>query len=368
MSMCTNHSRLLSAAHIDFHGNSFYAGPLRGIFSTFRRRKVLHDVTTLVLDGMSVTAELVNEIITDPSFQVRILSLREVRNLNHPMLRAALQMAVRPGRPEGTPRLKGLYIFGPRDPPRLPARAPPNSILRVSDFAWREWYDTKGSVVPNPVPTEWAETMLACADIISFDAVLCRGPRHLNSSAYGSINIPANSPPPPYVPSKWSVATESVGGCTGCGSAPEGWTTWGESGGIDGNGDVHRFPLLAPPPPHSSDVKVACCPRGEEVKPSRSRGAIQKEPRRFIARCGECTRGRLCRSCNKWWCEACFTLGTLDPSDGSYYKVRVQDLCVSCKAEEEGLMQVGDESPSMSLPVLDMAAYLPWNSFPCVVT
>lgn len=327
MSTYSTHSRLFWAAHIDFHGNSFYAGPLRGIFSSFRRRNVLHDVTTLVLDGMSVTAELVNEIITDSSFQVRILSLREVRNLNQPMLRAALQMAVRPGRPEGTPRLKGLYIFGPKDPSPLPARAPPNSILRISDFAWREWYDSKGSVIPTSVPKEWAETMLACTDIISFDAVLCRGPRHLNSPAYGSINVPANSPPPPYVPSKWSIATESVGGCYGCGSAPEGWTTWGESGGIDVN--LHRFPLLAPPPPHSSDVKVACCPRGEEVKPSRTSPANQKEPRRFIARCDECTRGRLCRSCNKWWCEACFTLGSRDPDSGLYYKVR-RDCCVLC--------------------------------------
>ncbi|KAG8169562.1 hypothetical protein KVR01_000307 [Diaporthe batatas] len=90
-----------------------------GIFGALRRHQILRDVSTLILDGLSVTAELVHEIISDPSYSVRILSLREVTNLNEPKLRAALQMAARPSRPEGMPRLRGLYIFGPKDPPCL---------------------------------------------------------------------------------------------------------------------------------------------------------------------------------------------------------------------------------------------------------
>ncbi|ROW06686.1 hypothetical protein VPNG_06752 [Cytospora leucostoma] len=105
----------------DVTEDDFYSGPLRGIFSVLRRQDILRNVSTLILDGLSVTAELVHEIINDPSFPVRILSLREVKNLNEPKLRAVLQMAVRPSRPEGTPRLKGLYIFGAKDPPVLPA-------------------------------------------------------------------------------------------------------------------------------------------------------------------------------------------------------------------------------------------------------
>ncbi|CAN8098014.1 unnamed protein product [Discula destructiva] len=332
--------------------DDFYAGPLRGIFSALRRRDLLHDVTTLILDGLSVTAELVHDIISDPSFSVRILSLREVRNLNEPKLRAALQMAVRPSRPDGTPRLQGLYIFGARDPPPIPATSavskpgtPGSGTATPADWNKRSlqtlvaalnevaddcaWYDTKGTILSRPVPAEWAETMLACAGVISFDAPLCRGPRHLNSPVYGSINIAANSPPPPYVPSNWSVATIALDGCAGCGSSPEGWTVWGESGGIDGSDDTCRFPLLSPIPLHSSNVKEARCPSGAAVY-SRASRAENDGSRRFIARCMECLHGRFCWACNKWWCEKCFTLGQVDPVDGLYYKCRVNRSCWEC--------------------------------------
>lgn len=62
--------------------DDFYSGPLRGIFSTLERRHILRDVQTLVLDGLSVTADLCHEIISDPKFNVRILSIRGVKNLN----------------------------------------------------------------------------------------------------------------------------------------------------------------------------------------------------------------------------------------------------------------------------------------------
>jgi hypothetical protein len=62
--------------------DEFYSGPLRGIFHNLGRVNVLQDVHTLVLDGLSVTADLVNDILVDPKFQVRILSIRETKNLN----------------------------------------------------------------------------------------------------------------------------------------------------------------------------------------------------------------------------------------------------------------------------------------------
>lgn len=62
--------------------DEFYSGPLRGIFYHLRRINILQDVQTLVLDGLSVTADLINDILTDPKFQVRILSIRETKNLN----------------------------------------------------------------------------------------------------------------------------------------------------------------------------------------------------------------------------------------------------------------------------------------------
>lgn len=304
-------------------------------------------MTTLILDGLSVTAELVHDIISDPSFSVRILSLRGVKNLNEPKLRAALQMAVRPSRPDGTPRLQGLYIFGAKDPPSLPATPAPTTGTTITS-GWNQrslqtlvaalhqvadeclWYDKKGTIIPRPIPTEWAETMLSCAGIISFDAVLCRGPRHLNSPAYGSIDIAANSPPSPHVPSKWAAATHAVDGCAGCGAAPEGWTVWGESTGSDGSDDTSRFPLLAPTPIHSSNIRVAMCPSGAQAYPSRASRTTAKTTRRFIARCMECLRDRYCWACSKWWCEKCFTLGQMDSVDGLYYKVR-EGLCVTCE-------------------------------------
>lgn len=296
-----------------------------------------------------MTADLVHEIISDSSYSVRILSLRDAKNLDEPKLRTVLQTAVRRSRPEGTPRLKGLYIFGAKEPPPLPAPpAPPRDESSLPGWNLRPhkaltaalhdgadkclWYDKRGRNIPRHVPEGWASTVRACAGLISFDAVLCRGPRHANSPAHGTIDIVANSPPPPYKPSKWAIATHSVEGCDECGSAPEGWTTWGESAGIDADGDTYRFPLLAPPPLHTSNLKAACCPRGGDMS-SRATWTTQasgKRPRRFIARCLECLRDRCCWSCSKWWCERCFDLGQVDFRDGLYYKVR-ESFCVMCE-------------------------------------
>lgn len=62
--------------------DEFYSGPLRGIFYNLGRSNILANVQTLVLDGLSVTADLINDILVDPKFQVRILSIRETKNLN----------------------------------------------------------------------------------------------------------------------------------------------------------------------------------------------------------------------------------------------------------------------------------------------
>ncbi|KAH0564826.1 hypothetical protein GP486_001786 [Trichoglossum hirsutum] len=97
-----------------------YPTPLRAIFSRFYQVNLLKDIQTLILDGLSVTAELVQEIICDASYNVRILSIREVKDLDERKLMQVLNYAVRPSRAPDTPKLKGLYIFGPRDPEPLP--------------------------------------------------------------------------------------------------------------------------------------------------------------------------------------------------------------------------------------------------------
>ena len=43
--------------------DDFYSGPLRGIVYRLEKQRVLRNVHTLVLDGLSVTAEFVKELI-----------------------------------------------------------------------------------------------------------------------------------------------------------------------------------------------------------------------------------------------------------------------------------------------------------------
>lgn len=100
--------------------DDFYSGPLRGIFSKLHTKGVLGYVQTLLLDGLSVPADLVREIIAEERFNVRILSLRECKHLNQTKLQQVLRYTVRPGRPEGAPKLRGLYVFGRRDLPQSP--------------------------------------------------------------------------------------------------------------------------------------------------------------------------------------------------------------------------------------------------------
>ncbi|RBR19566.1 uncharacterized protein FIESC28_05561 [Fusarium coffeatum] len=153
--------------------DDFYAGPLRGIFSTLRHRNILHNVQSLILDGLSVTAELCHDIINNPDYNVRMLSIRGAKNLNQAKLRAALAYACRPTRPSNL-RLKALYIF---------------SETTDDDAYWHN----KGRVMESTSGMDdWAQCLLACQGIISFDAVLCQGPRHVNSPAFG--NPPFTSP------------------------------------------------------------------------------------------------------------------------------------------------------------------------------
>jgi len=339
---------ILSDSQADTVFGSFYSGPLRGIFSNLRRADILRDVQVLSLDGLSVTAELIHDILVDPSFSIRILSIRGAKNLNELKLRGALQYACRESRPEGTPRLKGLYVFGPQDTyisgstpesgGSSPSRAgtSPTGVsaswndrsqkaLAASSADEQEgWYVRRGEQFPgrNRIAAQWATTLVACQGVIAFDAVLCTGPRHLNSSAWGSISIDAlnaaGSPASVNIP-HYAVATHSLDGCASCGTAPEGWTVWGETPTPERDeydrrtskslsDEIGRFPLLAPPPMHSANVNVAMCPSGQSVR-SRipSLLSASKQPKaRFIPRCFDCLRERYCAACHRWWCESCY--------------------------------------------------------------
>lgn len=287
--------------------DDFYCGPLRGIFSKMAKPNfnILRFVQVLILDGLSVPADLVGEIVSEDRFNVKLLSLRKCEHLNERKLCQVLKYAVRPGRRDGTPKLKGLYYFGPQDSPLLiadtsldrehtktaqgvttsegaqigaQAEARPN-VLSMG-LPEDRWYRSMGRVIRPPI-SAWAETMQACNDIIGFDAVLCRGPRH--DPRAGKDYLPP------------AIATVALGpeGCEICKSCPE-------EPAVFGRDRESAFPMLAPPPLHSATVKAAQRPR-----PSISDDGTRTYPK-LILRCEECLRGRWCERCNKWWCEPCY--------------------------------------------------------------
>ncbi|KAI0129930.1 hypothetical protein BJ170DRAFT_292517 [Xylariales sp. AK1849] len=287
--------------------DDFYSGPLRGIFYNLRRTNILQDVQTLVLDGLSVTAELVNDVLSDPKFNIRILSIREAKNLNERRLMQSLRYACRTSRPERTPRLKGIYVFGKSDTPALPVTTSAGNAMssinrnHTSNHAPKEamcgegddWYLKKGRIISKPIAEGWAETLLDCRGVIHFDAVLCTSPRHQNSLAFGKV--PVSSVPSGNQNQPWSIATFALGGCATCGCAPEGFTIYGDS-------PAEQLPLLTPLPLHSSNVKVATRPQSPTDE--------NTENPKFVPRCWDCIRERYCFSCDQWWCESCYHIPT----------------------------------------------------------
>jgi hypothetical protein len=303
--------------------HSFNAGSLRGVFHGLKRQHILQDVQTLILDGLSVTSDLISEILLNDAFRVRLISIREVKNLNERKLMNALECAIKPRRPN-TPTLKGIYLFGPKDPPielahghrarnledsqldalsatgaissqgaqtqsqlrQKPTQGPRRPLSRDEN----SWYHQYGEIFRKSPTPGWEKVMLLCSGIISFDGVLCNGPRHNLPLAHKETptdKIPWYSRPDVHLPT--AIATIALGGCSVCHSAPEGMF-------VSGVTPPESLPLLAPPPLHSSTIKAATQPR--------TTGSYNKN--RLLARCKGCLRGRYCESCQKWWCEDCF--------------------------------------------------------------
>lgn len=240
-----------------------------------------------------MTSDLCHDIINDSAYNVRILSIRQTKNLNQPKLRSALQYACRSSRPDGSPRLKGIYIFTSKDNFVTSSRPAGDNTSISADWNHKSqraltsslhqggdaWWSTRGKVFPRALPDEWAATMLACDGLIAFDAVLCQGPRHVNSPVYGKFPMRADSKP--------AVATFSLRGCEGCGKAPEGVTHRRCS-------SPSKLPLLAPVPIMSSSLHAASTPKDPDAE--------------FVPRCADCITERYCACCNKWWCESCYEL------------------------------------------------------------
>jgi hypothetical protein len=301
--------------------DDFYSGPLRSIFSRLHQQHVLRNVHTLVLDGLSVTAEFVKELMTEEKYNVRLLSIREVKHLNERKLQQYLRYAVRPSRPAGTPRVKGIYLFGPRETAPLVTSPPkrtasPASLGVMSSpgaqigAEWNQkstdalnaalartedkWYRSSGRMMTKRPSSDWAEILHACEGIIAFDAVVCRGPRHDPAKAY-IRDGPDSSMPHPASFLRPAIATVALGpsGCESCHSCPEEPAIFGDSSWT-------QFPLLSPVPLHWSSIRAA-------QKPHTLDGSC---PPPLYVRCEDCLKGRWCERCHKWWDEDCYVGST----------------------------------------------------------
>lgn len=320
-----------SIARIDCGGNSwraermdenltedeFYSGPLRGVLSRLGRMNIISSVHTLVLDGLaSVTLDLVSEIVQSSKYNVRMLSVRQCVNLNQRKLQQLLCYICRPSRPEGTPRLRGLYVFTQftRPEPIISTRitgthpygvlqsggAQPGavSVEGMRSDTLREtspWYSPYGRVIVEGYAhkTPWEETIQFCKGIIAFDAVPCT---HMHAAMKPYWHEASRDYLQEHNATTLPLATVALGpeGCAGCGCAPPGTPVWDKS-------DASEFPLLSPPP-FSGQVQAAIRPP-DRLYSSRTHQSL---PRRLIVSCSWCLINRHCESCHRWWCGDCF--------------------------------------------------------------
>ena len=290
----------------------------------------LQQIRTLILDGLFVPATAMKLILCDETYNVRLLSIRDCTigdEVWQELWKFLRSVAVGE---RALPRLKGLYMFGPRQEwyfgPRhaeshrifqnsMGVMSSPGAQLGAFNSNFLEytadtavnidWYGGKGKMALTGLrdpKIDLGGLVHVCAGIIAFDVVSCR---HCHTNTNGKASPPR-------------VATVSLKGCRSCGSCPEGPAMAGRS-------PISHLPLLAPVPLHSSNVRAAQMPptEGAEVPP-------------LFARCTTCLQDRWCKRCNAWWCESCYTppRGALEGSEGSEVlegngSVKVHlDLCV----------------------------------------
>ena len=281
--------------------DELYAQRFSTIFSILENRNVLQDVRTLILDGFYVPNTVIEDVLCDERYQIRLLSIRGFSKLRPSDMVRILHKSFDL---KGIPSIKAIYLFG------QPSRA--QEVLSFEDVMTRSESITasmgaqlgagnyvadgldnfKNLRVRDPYSDSpygapgmscilegrratlggWSNILKVCAGVIAFDAVLCRHDRESS-----------NDPSP-------SLATVRLTGCESCGTCPEGPAYPGVS-------PTHHLPLLSPPPLHSSKVEVAqrIGTHGQPYPP-------------LILRCRACLKDRWCETCNAWWCESCYTI------------------------------------------------------------
>lgn len=249
---------------------------------------------TLILDQLAaVTNDLLHEVVTSADYNVRLLSIRKCPNVNQYKLQQLLQYVCRPGRTEGTPRLRGLYYF--TDPLQTTSSniapgvtesdgAQLGAVPTSKTVAATGYYAPSGRVVhvSQTDAAFWAQTISACKGIIWFDAVLCTH-MHAEMDSVVSDLIREQRPTTP------TLATIALGtsGCTGCGRGPLEGPIWGQN-------NYDEFPLLWPPASTGNIVDATRPPLGSP------------NCQRLIVSCQWCIDSRHCDSCHRWWCADCY--------------------------------------------------------------
>ena len=299
--------------------DDYYARPLRNVFSSLKVHNVLQDVRTLVLDGLAVPFTFLREILCEESYNIRILSLRGVKELGDEKLIGVLRYLIRSSR-KAPPKLKGLYYFTPTRGDadysaanlrlyqhhhrggvtntlgaQLGAGASSSGALHREfvQSSWHQtnpWYGTTREVfrIDSEIAVQWASLIEACEGLIAFDVVLCR--QRNNVLAHPEVGHVSSRSAETIYDARPSLATISLSGCQKCGSCPEG-------SAFPGKSPDSQLPLLTPPPLHSSLVKAA--------QRLDTNGLPHPQ---FIARCRQCLKDRWCERCNAWWCESCYTI------------------------------------------------------------
>ena len=287
--------------------DDFHSGPLRGVLSKLSKTVSLNSIHVLVLDGLaSVTIDVVSDLLLDAAYDIWILSVIGCQNLNSRKLQQLLCYLCRSSRPEGSPKLKGLYYFGTSQPSRYKAPAatlPTNGIGVMSSegaqlgslpvsaqetplYSTSPWYAPTGRVLTEGFAqrSSWEETLQVCEGIVALDAVLCT---HMHKDMKHYLHHASAQYLAEHKPTTRPLASMALGpaGCNGCGCAPRGSPVFGES-------DPLKFPLLSPPPA-SGQLKDA-------VRPPHS------EHQRLVVSCTWCLTNRHCESCHRWWCGDCY--------------------------------------------------------------
>ena len=280
--------------------DELYAQRFSTIFSLLENRNVLQDVRTLILDGLYILNTVIEDLLCDERYQIRLLSIRGVSKLTPLDMVRILRKS---SHPKGMPSIRAIYLFG--QPSRAQevlrfedAMTRPESItasmgaqlgagnhvadgldnfrkLRVQDPYSDSPYGAPGMsyiLEGRCVTPGWSDILKVFAGFIAFDAVLCR---------HDWENSHDSNP---------SLATVRLTGCKSCGTCPEGPAYPGVS-------PTDHLPLLSPPPLHSSKVEVAqrIDTQGQPYPP-------------LILRCRTCLKDRWCETCNAWWCESCYTI------------------------------------------------------------